>query len=276
MNKLPLAKRAQVISALMEGVGVNAASRMTGVSKPTILKLVADLGAACAQYHDKHVRNVKAKRIQCDEIWSFCYAKAKNVPAHLKGQFGVGDVWNWIGLESQSKLVISWLVGSRDAECAYEFMSDIAARVEGRIQLTTDGHAAYLEAIDQSFGIDIDYAMLIKHYGESADHGPERKYSPSVCTGCHDRRITGKPDARHVSTSHVERLNLSVRMQNRRYTRLTNGHSKKIENHIHHLAIYFIFYNFARVHSSLRMSPAMAAGVETRLWEVEDVVKLVD
>jgi IS1 family transposase len=253
MNKLPLAKRVQVISALMEGVGVNAASRMTDVSKPTILKLVVDLGTACAKYHDKHVRNVKAKRIQCDEVWSFCYAKAKNVPEHLKGQFGVGDVWNWIGLESQTKLVISWLVGSRDAGSAYDFMSDIAARVDG-----------------------IDYAMLIKHYGESADQGHERKYSPSVCTGCHSKRITGKPDAGHVSTSHVERLNLSVRMQNRRYTRLTNGHSKKIENHIHHLAIYFVFYNFARVHSSLRMSPVMAAGVETRLWDIEDVVKLVD
>jgi IS1 family transposase len=274
MNKLSLAKRVQVISALMEGVGVNAASRMTDVSKPTILKLVVDLGTACAEYHDKHVRNVKAKRVQCDEVWSFCYAKAKNVPEHLKGQFGVGDVWNWIGLESQTKLVISWLVGSRDAGSAYDFMSDIVARVDGRIQLTTDGHAAYLDAVDQNFGIDIDYAMLIKHYGESTDQGHERKYSPSVCTGCHSKRITGKPVAGHVSTSHVERLNLSVRMQNRRYTRLTNGHSKKIENHIRHLAIYFVF--FARVHSSLRMSPAMAAGVETRLWDIEDVVKLVD
>ena len=276
MNKLPLAKRVQVISALMEGVGVNAASRMTDVSKPTILKLVVDLGTACAEYHDKHVRNVKAKRVQCDEVWSYCHAKAKNVPEHLKGRFGVGDVWNWIGLESQTKLVISWLVGLRDAGSAYEFMSDIAARVDGRIQLTTDGHAAYLDAVDQSFGIDVGYAMLIKHYGESADQGHERKYSPSVCTGCHSKRITGKPDTGHVSTSHVERLNLSVRMQNRRFTRLTNGHSKKIENHIHHLAIYFVFYNFARVHSSLRISPAMAAGIETRLWDIEDVVKLVD
>jgi IS1 family transposase len=277
MNKLSLAKRVQVISALMEGSGVNATARMTGVSKPTILKLVADLGMACVAYHDKHVRNVKAKRVECDEIWSFNYCKRATLPTAKAAPADAGDVWTWTAIDRDSKLMISYLVGGRDAGYATEFMQDVADRVANRIQLTTDGHKPYLEAVDGAFGLDVDYAMLIKTYGETADlGGPERKYSPGVCTGIVGKKIQGRPDARYVSTSFVESHNQKIRQQNRRFTRLTAGHSKKFENHCHHLAIYFLFYNFARIHSTIRMSPAMAAGISDRLWEIEDIVRLAD
>jgi IS1 family transposase len=277
MNKLPLAKRVQVISALMEGAGVNATTRMTGVSKPTILKLVADLGLACAAYHNEHVRNVKAKRVECDEIWSFNYCKRASLPTAKAAPADAGDVWTWTALDRDSKLMISYLIGGRDAGYATEFMQDVADRVANRIQLTTDGHRPYLEAVDGAFGLDVDYAMLIKTYGETPDvGGPERKYSPGVCTGIVGKKIQGRPDARYVSTSFVESHNQKIRQQNRRFTRLTAGHSKKFENHCHHLAIYFLFYNFARIHSTVRMSPAMAAGITTKLWEIEDIVRLAD
>ncbi|HWY15594.1 MAG TPA: IS1 family transposase [Rhizomicrobium sp.] len=277
MNKLPLAKRVQVVSALMEGSGVNATARMTGVSKPTILKLVADLGTACAAYHDKHVRGVKSQRVECDEIWAFNYCKRATLPTAKSAPANAGDTWTWTAIDRDSKLIISYLVGGRDAGYAHEFMQDVADRVANRIQLTTDGHRPYLEAVEASFGSAIDYAMLIKTYGETADlGGPERKYSPGVCTGIKGRKVEGRPDARYISTSFVETHNQKIRQQNRRFTRLTAGHSKKIENHIHHLAIYFLFYNFARIHSTVRMSPAMAAGITDRLWEIEDIVRLVD
>jgi IS1 family transposase len=277
MNKLPLAKRVQVISALMEGSGVNATARMTGVSKPTILKLVADLGLACVAYHNEHVRNVKANRVECDEIWSFNYCKRATLPTAKAAPADAGDVWTWTALDRYSKLMISYLIGGRDAGYATEFMQDVADRVANRIQLTTDGHKPYLEAVDGAFGLDVDYAMLIKTYGETPDlGGPERKYSPGICTGVKGKKVTGRPDARYVSTSFVESHNQKIRQQNRRFTRLTAGHSKKFENHCHHLAIYFLFYNFARIHSTIRMSPAMAAGITTRLWEIVDIVRLVD
>jgi IS1 family transposase len=277
MNKLPLAKRVQVISALMEGAGVNATARMTGVSKPTILKLVADLGTVCAAYHDEHVRNVKAKRVECDEIWSFNYCKRATLPTAKSAPADAGDVWTWTALDRDSKLMISYLVGGRDTGYATEFMQDVADRVANRIQLTTDGHKAYLDAVDGAFGLDVDYAMLIKTYGETPDlGGPERKYSPGVCTGIMGKKIQGRPDARYVSTSFVESHNQKIRQQNRRFTRLTAGHSKKFENHCHHLAIYFLFYNFARIHSTLRMSPAMAAGLSKTLWDLSDIVRLMD
>jgi IS1 family transposase len=276
MNKLPFAKRAQVVSALMEGMGVNATVRMTGVSKPTILKLVADLGVACAEYHDKHVRNVKARRIQCDEIWSFNYCKDASVAKAKAAPANAGSTWTWTALEAQSKLMISYWVGNRDGETALAFIGDLAGRIVERPQITTDGLASYVAAIDEIFGEDVDFAQLIKTYADAPNAGPEHKYSPPPCTGCYGKKITGRPDKRHVSTSFIESHNQKIRQHNRRFTRLTAGHSKKFENHCHHLAIFFVFYNFARVHSSLRVSPAMAAGIETRLWDVADVVRLMD
>ena len=276
MNKLPLAKRVQVISALMEGAGVNATVRMTGVSKPTILKLVADLGAVCAEYHDAHVRNVKARRIQCDEIWSFNYCKDANVARAKAAPSNAGSTWTWTAIEAQSKLMISYWVGNRDGQTALAFIADLASRIVDRPQITTDGLASYVGAIDEIFGVDVDFAQLIKTYGETGEAGPERKYSPPVCTGCYGKPITGRPDARHVSTSFIESHNQKIRQHNRRFTRLSAGHSKKFANHCHHLAIFFLFYNFARVHSTLRMSPAMAAGIEGHLWDVEDIVRLMD
>lgn len=227
MNKLPFAKRVQVISALMEGAGVNATVRMTGVSKPTILKLVADLGCACAGYHDKHVRNVKARRIQCDEIWSFNYCKDAKVASAKAAPAKAGSVWTWTAIEAQSKLMISWLVGDRDGQSALAFIGDMAGRIVDRPQITTDGLGSYVAAIDEIFGLDVDFAQLIKNYSETPDVGPERKYSPGICTGVCARRVTGRPDARQVSTSYVESHNQKIRQQNRRFTRLTACHSKK-------------------------------------------------
>ncbi len=276
MNKLPLAKRVQVISALMEGAGVNATARMTNVSKPTILKLVADLGTACALYHDKHVRNVKSRRIQCDEIWAFNYCKKVVLPTAKAAPEKAGDVWTWTAIDADSKLMISYLVGDRDGASALEFIGDMADRIVDRPQITTDGLASYVTAIDEIFGTDVDFAQLIKVYSEAKGNAQEVRYSQGVCTGVVGKKITGRPDARHVSTSFVESHNQKIRQHNRRFTRLTAGHSKKFENHCHHLAIFFVFYNFARVHLSLRMSPAMAAGISDHLWEIEDVVNLLD
>jgi IS1 family transposase len=250
-------------------------SRVCDVSINTVTKLLVDAGNACSAYHDKHVRNVKVKRVQCDEIWSFCYAKSKNVRDAKAPAEGAGDVWTWTGIDPDSKLIISWAVGSRDADSAKSLMDDLAARLATRVQLTTDAHRAYLEAVEEAFGAEIDYAMLIKLYGASPESAVGR-YSPAECIGIRKQAIEGLPDFDHISTSHVERHNLTMRMQMRRFTRLTNAFSKKLENHYHALSLYFVFYNFVRIHKTLKVTPAMAAGVTDKLWAMDDIVRLVD
>lgn len=279
MNRLSLPKRVQIVHALVEGSSLRAASRMADCSINTVYKLLEDLGAACAEYQDKALRDLPCRRIQCDELWSFCYAKEKNVPEEKKGQFGYGDVWLWMALCADTKIVPCWHIGRRDAEAANEFMADLASRLRQRVQLTTDGHKAYLEAVEGAFGADVDYAMLVKLYGETPEGKAgtaERKYSPGECTGTRKIAVTGKPDAAHVSTSYVERQNLTMRMGMRRLTRLTNAFSKKVENLAHATALHYMHYNFARIHRTLRVTPAMAAGVTDRLWSVEDIVRLAD
>lgn len=274
MNKLPLAKRVQILSMLVEGSSMRSISRVVDVSINTVSALLVDAGKACAAHHDATVRGVRSKRVQADEIWSFCYAKEKNVATAKAAPEDAGDVWTWTALDADSKLIVSYLVGGRDADYAHEFMQDVAARVANRVQLTTDGHKAYLDAVEGVFGADIDYAMLIKHYG--APVGALGRYSPGDCTGVDLRRVEGRPALAHVSTSYAERQNLTMRMSMRRFTRLTNAFSKKAENHTHALALYFTFYNFVRQHKTLRCSPAMAAGLSTTLWSMEDVVALID
>ena len=274
MNKLPIAKRVQILSMLCEGSSMRSISRVVDVSINTVSGLLVDAGKACAAHHDKTVRNVRSKRIQADEIWSFCYAKQKNVATAKAAPEEAGDVWTWTALDADSKLIVSYLIGGRDADYANEFMQDVAGRLANRVQLTTDGHRAYLEAVEGSFGAEIDYAMLIKHYG--APVGALGRYSPGECTGVDLRRVEGRPDLAHVSTSYAERQNLTMRMSMRRFTRLTNAFSKKAENHAHMVALYTTWYNFARQHKTLRCSPAMAAGLSTTLWEMADVVALID
>ncbi len=276
MNKLPDAKRIQILHMLVEGASMRSISRVVGVSINTVTKLLVEAGEACRVYHDEHVRGLTCQRIQCDEIWSFCYAKEKNVPADHKGELGYGNVWTWTALCPDTKLMATWVCGGRDAGYALALMDDLRDRLENRVQLTTDGHRAYLEAVEGSFGGDIDYAMLVKLYGEEPHRTPERRYSPAVCIGARKTRIEGDPDPSHVSTSHVERQNLTMRMSMRRFTRLTNGFSKKLVNHEHSLSLYFAYYNFVRIHKSLRMTPAMAAGVTERLWEMDDLLAVVD
>jgi len=276
MNKLDRKARAQILGMMVEGVSMQSITRLTGVSKNTVAKLLADAGEACIAYHDEHVRNVKAKHVQCDEIWSFCQMKEKNVPKGKRGAFGIGDVYAWTGIDSESKLILSYLVGKRDGRYAKAFIDDLASRLANRVQLTTDGHKAYLNAVEGAFGANVDYAMLVKLYGEPAGHTTERKYSPNECCGSIKGVVCGNPDEGRISTSHVERQNLSMRMGLRRFTRLTNGFSKKIENHEYALAIYFMHYNFVRIHSSLRVSPAMAAGISDKLWSMDDVVALIE
>lgn len=274
MNKLDTKRRAQIINCLCEGVSVRATCRLTGADKKTVLRLLEKVGEACLAFHDRTVRNLNSKRVQADELWSFCYAKAKNVPAEKRGQFGYGDVWTWTAMDADSKLMVSWFVGGRDGGAAYEMMSDCARRLANRVQLTTDGHKAYLEAVEDVFGIGIDYAMLVKLFGENTKE-ENRKYSPAVCVGTERKVIQGDPDKEHISTSYVERSNLSVRMHTRRFTRLTNAFSKKIENHVHAVALFFTFYNFCRVHQTLRVTPAMEAGIADHVWTVEEIVGLV-
>lgn len=274
MNKLPATKRAQILTLLCEGMSLRAVSRAADVSINTVTKLLVDAGKACSAFHDAQVRGVKARRIQCDEIWSFTYAKEKNVSSARAAPAGSGDTWTWTALDADSKLIVSWLVGGRDAEYAAAFMDDVASRLANRVQLTTDGHNAYLGAVEGAFGIDVDYAMLVKHYGESPE--AEKRYSPAICTGCTKTAIKGRPEAKHVSTSFVERQNLTMRMHMRRFTRLTNAFSKKVEHHAHMVALYAVWYNFVRIHKTLRVTPAMAAGVTDRLWSMEELAAMVD
>ena len=274
MNRLTVDKRVQILNMLVEGMSMRSVSRVAGVSINTVSKLLVEAGEACAAYHDEAVRDVHASRVQCDEIWSFCYAKAKNVARAKAVPQGAGDVWTWTAIEADSKLIISWEVGDRTSATAIEFMDDLRDRLANRVQLTTDGHKAYLEAVEGAFGGDVDYAQLIKLYGEAPD--AEKRYSPATCIGTRKRRVEGSPDPAAVSTSYVERSNLTMRMGMRRFTRLTNAFSKKIENHLHMLSLYFVHYNFCRVHKSLRVSPAMAAGVSDTLKDVEWIVGLID
>jgi IS1 family transposase len=252
-------------------------SRVAGVSINTVSKLLVDAGEVCSAYHDQYVRNLQCKRIQCDEIWSFCYSKDKNVKAAKAAPEGAGNVWTWTALDADTKLICTWAVGGRDADTAQLFMEDLQARVKTRTQITTDGLRLYLDAVQEAFGADgVDYAQLIKIYGHPAGKGDERRYSPAECVGIKKLKVDGNPDIEHVSTSYVERQNLNMRMGMRRFTRLTNAFSKKIDNHCHALALYFMFYNFCRIHKTLKVSPAMAAGVTDKLWNMEDVVALID
>jgi IS1 family transposase len=277
MTMLTTKDRAQVLTLLVEGNSINATSRITGVSKNTILKLLMHVGNACVAYQDRVMRNLPLKKVQCDEIWAFVGMKQKNVPEKLKRTFGYGDVYTWLAIDADTKLIPCWNIGTRDAESAYDFIHDLAARLANRIQLTTDGHGAYLMAVNDAFGADVDFAQLVKLYG-TLSHSKEehRRYSPAECTGARKHRITGNPSMKDVSTSYVERANLTMRMHMRRFTRLTNGFSKKLENHMHAVSLHFMFYNFCKIHSTLRVSPAMAAGVDDHLWDMEEVVMMAD
>lgn len=275
MRKLSTEERVRVISCLVEGNSIRSTVRMTGTAKNSIVRLLGLVGEACAEYQDRAFRRLTCKRIQCDEIWSFCYSKQKNIPEKLKGTFGIGDVWTWTGIDAESKLIPSWLVGDRDGATARRFMADLASRLAHRVQLTTDGHKVYLDAVEQAFGGDIDYAMLIKLYG-SVPEKTETRYSPAKCIGTIQEEVCGAPLSSHVSTSYVERQNLTMRMSMRRFTRLTNAFSKKVENHAYAVALHFMHYNFVRIHQTLRCTPAMKAGVTARLWSIEDIVALLN
>ncbi|HML29738.1 MAG TPA: IS1 family transposase [Hyphomicrobium sp.] len=275
MNKLPLTTRVQILSMLCEGSSMRSISRVTGVSINTVTKLLVDAGEACAAYHFNTVRGVKAKRVQCDEIWSFCYAKEKNVATAKTPAYEAGDVWTWTAIDADSKLIVSYMVGDRGAQTANYFMDDVADRLDGRVQLTTDGHKAYLDAVAGAFGKDVDFAQLVKLYG-SAPESAKGRYSPAECIGAKKTPVTGNPDQAHVSTSYVERANLTMRMGMRRFTRLTNAFSKKVDNHVHALSLYFVFYNFCRIHKTLRVTPAMAAGISDTVRDMEWVVGLID
>ena len=272
MNTLTNEKRKQIIGMLIEGMSLRATSRLADVSFNTVTKLLVDIGCATADYQDKTLRNLKCKRIQCDEIWAFCYAKEKNVPNKFKGQFGYGDVWTWTAIDADTKLVPSFMVGNRDGRSAAMFIDDLKERLASRVQLTTDGHKAYLEAVEGAFGADVDYAMLQKIYESSQE---ETRYSPAKCVGCEVKKIQGSPDPDHISTSYVERQNLTMRMGMRRFTRLTNGFSKKVENHAYQVALHFMHYNFCRIHATLRCTPAMEAGVSDHVWSIDEIVALL-
>jgi IS1 family transposase len=275
MRKLAPADRARILHLLCEGMSIRAITRTTGASKNTVAKLLIDAGRACAAYHDANVRDVKAARVQVDEIWSFTYAKQKNIATAKAAPDHAGDTWTWTAIDADTKLIISYLIGGRDSEYAMVFIDDLRQRVTDRFQLTSDGLNAYIGAVEEAFGDDIDYAQLRKVYGATPGINPGR-YSPPECIGAEKKRIRGRPDLDHVSTSYVERQNLTMRMHMRRFTRLTNAFSKKVENHAYAVALHMMYYNFVRIHKTLRMSPAMAAGVTDRLWEIGDIVKLVE
>ena len=273
MNCLDTETRAKVINCLIEGCSIRATVRMTGVAKNTIVKLLSDLGCVCAAYHNRAVRNLKVRRLQADEIWCFVGAKAKNVRAEKK-QEGWGDVWTWVGIDADTKLVVSYLVGGRDSGWAHDFMDDCAGRIRNRVQITTDGNRVYLDAVEDAFGADIDYAMLQKIYGAPSNE-EARRYSPARCIGCDLKVVSGNPDPKHVSTSFVERQNLTMRMHMRRFTRLTNGFSKKVDNHRHSVSLHYMFYNFCRIHQTLKVTPAMETGLTDHVWGIEEICALL-
>jgi IS1 family transposase len=277
MNKLTKEKRTQIVRALVEGNSIRATARMCDVAFNTVLKLLPEIGKACADYQDTVFHDLPCKRIQCDEIWSFCYAKDKNLPAELRNKAGFGSVWTWVALDADTKLVASWLIGDRSADTASMFMKDLASRLSHRVQLTTDGNKAYLVAVADAFGgIPIDYGMLVKIYNEAPGEGSERKYSPGECCGARKEEIKGDPDPKHISTSYVERQNLTMRMSMGRFTRLTNAFSKKVENHACAVALHYMHYNFCRIHKTLRVTPAMEAGITDHVWSIEEIVALLD
>lgn len=275
MNKLPLAKRAQIIGMLVEGMSLRAASRLADVSINTVTKLLIDVGMACADYQNHAMRSLPCKRVQCDEIWAFVGAKEKNADPELKAKGLQGDVWTWTAICADTKLIPCWAVGARNAAVANEFMDDLASRLKHRVQLTTDGNRTYLDAVKEAFVGQIDYAMLVKQYGAAPGVEGPRRYSPAECTGAIKQNITGNPSVGHVSTSYVERANLTMRMGMRRFTRLTNGFSKKVENHAHAVALHMMFYNFGRVHKTLRVTPAMEAGIAKHVWSLQEIAALV-
>jgi IS1 family transposase len=275
MNKLPLEKRVQILSMLVEGSSLRSISRVCDVSINTVTKLLVDAGTVCAVFHDEKVRDVKAKRVQVDEIWSFTAAKQKNVASMKAPVEGAGDTWTWTAIEAETKLIVSWLVGGRDSDYAMAFMDDLRSRLANRVQLTSDGHKAYLDAVEGAFGADVDYAMLVKLYGAASDSFKGR-YSPAECIGCRKTRIEGDPDPKHVSTSYAERQNLTMRMSMRRFTRLTNAFSKKAENHCHSLALYFVWYNWVRTHKAHKVTPAMAAGLTDKLMDMKDIAAMIE
>lgn len=274
MRQLSKDKRVAIVAALVEGNSVRSTSRLVHVSKDAVLKLLVDLGHACAAFMSEALVNLKCRRLQADEVWSYVAVKERNIPNHRIGEHGIGDAWTWLAICADCKLIPSWYVGDRGAGSAHEFMRDLAGRLAHRVQLTTDGHRVYLEAVEDAFGADIDYAQLIKIYGESAEG--EKRYSPAVCTGTRTNVVAGSPKAEHVSTSFVERSNLSLRMGTRRFTRLTNAFSKKLENHQCAIALWLMYYNFGRIHSTLRVTPAMEAGVADHVWTLEEIVALLD
>lgn len=276
MNKLSTEKRIQILSMLVEGSSLRSISRVVDVSINTVFKLLVDAGTVCSAYHDERVRGITAKRVECDEIWSFCGSKERNVTPENKGVLGYGDVWTWTAIDVNSKLICSYLAGGRDAEYALAFMDDLASRLVNRVQLTTDGQKVYLTAVEESFGGDVDYAMLVKTYGSAPDTGPAHRYSAGQCTDIQKRKIVGNLAIQDAATSYVEHQNLTMRMSMRRFTRLTNEFSKKLENHIHVLALYFMVYNFVRIHKTLKTTPAVQAGITDRLWSMEDIAALVE
>lgn len=274
MNKLSIEEKVRVVSCLVEGNSLRSTVRMTGVHRTTIQNLLVALGRACSRYQDKLFRNLKCRRIQCDEIWSFVGCKEKNVTFESE-QIGWGDIWTWVAMDAETKLVPCWFVGNRDGGAAYHFILDVQQRLASRVQLTTDGHKAYLNAVENAFGAEVDYAQLVKIYGNAPENLGEVRYSPAVCMGAKKAVITGEPDFKHISTSFAERQNLTMRMGMRRFTRLTNAFSKKVENHEAAIALHYMYYNFCRIHQTLRCTPAMAAGVCNHVWEIEEIVNLL-
>jgi IS1 family transposase len=274
MNRLSTTDRAKILSLMAEGMSIRSITRITGFSKNTITKFTVDAGRAVAEYQDRVLRGLTCKRVQVDEIWSFTYAKAKNVATAKAAPDGAGDTWTWVAIDADTKLIPSWLVGGRDAEYAQAFIDDLAYRMANRVQLTSDGHKPYLTAVEHAFGGNVDYAMLVKMYGDAPEG--QKRYSPAECVGASKTRVEGNPDKKHISTSYAERQNLTMRMNNRRMTRLTNAFSKKVANHAHAMALYFMAYNFVRIHQSLRVTPAMAAGVTDKLWDYNDVAMVIE